>query len=114
MITYTNKNQSGLTGEKKTLPSFMFHLRSNQPDLQYLSNIVHGLKESFPQFSVSDIVNFVNTWVGIRGKLTEDTLQSVKVSAKSSLKSSFIVSDPNKSLTVKNSQLHEKLLALLS
>lgn len=48
----------------------MKHLASNFPDLRFLSKIVHGLMECHPDVTISMIVDYVNSWPGIAGKLS--------------------------------------------
>ena len=66
------------------MPSYMKHLGTNYPDLAYLSKIVAGLIECHPGVPTSNIMDYVNSWPGICGKLTQDVLCSVKQSAQSS------------------------------
>jgi len=56
----------------------MKHLASNFPDLGFLSRIVHGLMECHPDVPIANIVNYVNSWPGVAGKLSENDIISVK------------------------------------
>jgi hypothetical protein len=62
----------------------MKHLVCNYPDIKYLSKIVHGLMECYPEIPISTIVAHVNSWPGVAGKLSENEITSIKQSAKSS------------------------------
>jgi hypothetical protein len=59
----------------------MKHLPSNFPDLKFLSKTVHGLMECHPDVAISKIVDYVNSWSGIAGKLNEHDIISLKHSA---------------------------------
>jgi len=59
----------------------MKHLASNFPDLKYLSRIVHGLMECYPDVSIDNILDYINSWPGVAGKLSELEISSMKSSA---------------------------------
>lgn len=81
----TNKEQSRLfTDVLPQIPSYMKHLVCNYPDLKYLSRIVHGLMECYPDVPIYSILDYVNSWPGVAGKLSELELSSMKHSAQSS------------------------------
>ena len=67
--------------ELPTMPSFMKHLVSNAPNLGFLSNVVRALMECYPDTKLVHILEYVNSWPGICGKLSESDLQLVRHSA---------------------------------
>jgi len=62
----------------------MKHLVCNYPDLKYLSKIVHGLMECHPTVPIIALIEYVNSWPGVAGKLSELEITSMKQSAQSS------------------------------
>ena len=69
--------------------SYLKHLPTNYPNLKYLSKILHGLVESFPEYSIDHMLQYINSWPGISGKMTQQSLRSVKHSAQSSFIKSY-------------------------
>lgn len=59
----------------------MKHLVCNFPDLKFLSRIVHGLMECHPDVPITSILDYVNLWPGVAGKLSELEISSMKQSA---------------------------------
>jgi hypothetical protein len=59
----------------------MKHLVCNYPDLKFLSKIVHGLMECHPDVPVARIIDYINSWPGVAGKLSESEITSMKQSA---------------------------------
>ena len=75
----TNREQSRLVTDcLPQIPSYMKHLVCNYPDIKYLSKIVHGLMECYPDIPISTIVAHVNSWPGVAGKLSENEIMSIK------------------------------------
>ena len=62
----------------------MKYLGAFFPDLLYLSRIVHGVMECHPNVHLNLIMDYVNSWPGICGKLSNAVIRSVKQSAQTS------------------------------
>jgi hypothetical protein len=59
----------------------MKHLGSHYPVFDLLANVLHGLMETFPNVSQDFMMNYINSWPGIAGKLTESVIKNVRRSA---------------------------------
>lgn len=97
----TNFEQSRLDCELQQIPSFMKHLQTNHPNSTYLQNILQGLLECFPDIPCSLLMDYINQWPGIAGKLSANKIENVKESASKKHKESFQQRLKNKELSVK-------------
>ena len=83
----------------------MKYLGAFYPDLIYLSRIVHGVMECHPNVHLNLIMDYVNSWPGICGKLSNAVIRSVKQSAQTSfVKSSTLNSGSLRSSLKKSSE----------
>lgn len=81
VMLVTNYEQSRIDDELQQIPSFMKHLQTNYPNGTYLQNILHGLMEAFPEIPCDLLMENINQWPGIAGKLSLNTIENVKESA---------------------------------
>ena len=88
----------------------MKYLGSFYPDLAYLSRIVHGIMECHPNVPLDRIMDYVNSWPGICGKLTNAVIFSVKQSAQSSFIKSATHKSGSSSLQKSSEDLQHSLL----
>lgn len=92
------------------MPSYMKYIGSFYPDLAYLSRTVHGIMECHPNVPLDRIINYVNSWPGICGKLTNSVIFEIKQSAQSSFIKSATQKSGNSSILKSSDDLQHSLL----
>jgi hypothetical protein len=71
VFVLTNQAESLLIPGLPKPPSFMKHIKGTNPNLTDLTQVIRALFEAFPEKPVDKIMNYVNSWSGICGKLSD-------------------------------------------